>query len=284
MTNAITKKTQICKGCGQEYEAHTGHVMGIVIEFGQGYCRICCDKAMEEEANRQSELEQKLITTKREEYRHECGLPLRFRASKFTSFDKKVDRTVLQAWRQCGEYAEKFSFRNPQLAQSLLMYSHGVWGVGKTYLVCAIANAILDKWNGEVSLCPVLFISEPQLFLRIRASYNRRYGEDWRNETEDEIYTKLTNVPLLILDDIGKEEVSDARFVQRVLFAIIDGRYQRMLPIVMTANLTPDQLDSHLGGDRGNSASMDRLVEMTGNVFYELKGSTYRDVSKRVSR
>jgi DNA replication protein DnaC len=279
MSEALVKKVQLCKTCGKEYEVHIGHVMGITIEFGQGNCPSCCDRITEEEDRREAEANKQRVERLRDGWRQECGIPFRFKDSRFDKFDRNVDKTIVKAWRQCQEYAEKFTFRNPRLSKSLLMYSHGVWGIGKTYLVCSVANTLIDKWNEETVRCPVLFISEPQLFLRVRASYNRRSSD---KETEDEIYQRLISVPLLILDDVGKEEVSDLRFVQRVLFAIIDGRYQRMLPVVLTANLTPDELDLHFGGDRGNSASMDRLAEMTGNVFYELKGRSYRDVSNRM--
>jgi DNA replication protein DnaC len=283
MSSIIENKTQICLGCGQEYEAHIGKVMGITIVFGRSYCRECSQKRLEAEERKEAETKAREITTRREQWRRECGIPLRFFQSRFDKFDQNVGGNILKIWRECGKYADGFSPKTPQHCQSLVLYSPNVWGVGKTYLGCAIAHAILDKWSGQTDGCPVYFISEPQLFMRIRATYNRQRGEGYA-ETEDDIYRKLTRVSLLILDDVGKEEVSDPRFVQRVLFALIDGRYQNMLPMVITSNLDSDGLARHLGGDRNNSASMERLVEMTGNVFWEITGSSYRDVSKRISQ
>ena len=282
MTSKIEKVNKSCLECNQEYEAHIGDALGIKIEFGGGYCPTCRQKKLDEEERIEFEARQKETASKRENWRGECGIPLRFRESRVDKFDTKVDKSIVNMWHECGEYINQFSFSKPQGVKSLVMYSQGIWGVGKTYLACAISNGILDKWDNETGLCPVCFVSEPQLFLRVRSTYNRR-GNDDRNhqETEEEIYRHLTRVPLLILDDVGKEEVSDPRFVQRVLFAVIDGRYQNMLPMVITANLNPDELDLHLGGNRGNSASMDRLTEMTGNIFWELRGQSYRDMSKR---
>lgn len=248
-------------------------------------CPDCTTKRNGIRMQEETEEKQRELSIIRERWRKECGIPTRFTNSKFSEFDMNVDRTIKQVYSECVKYAEEFSSHTPQNSKSLLMYSCGVWGVGKTYLACAIANAVLDKWNGEIGYCPIYFISEPQLFLRVRSTYNRRNNDDDRfKETEEDIYKQLTKVPLLVLDDVGKEEVSDPRFVQRVLFAIIDGRYQSMLPIIITANLTPDELDSHLGGSRGNSASMDRLAEMTGNIFWELKGRSYRDATNRLPR
>lgn len=283
MSSVIETNQQICLGCGVEYLAHIGRVMGIKIVFGGGYCRECGQKREEEEKKREEETRARELSEKREQWRRECGIPLRFAQSRFERFDHKVGGNILKAWKQCKEYAEGFLPKMPQQSKSLILYSSHVWGVGKTYLVCAIGHALLDKWQGETDWCPVCFISEPQLFLRIRATYNRRTYSEAHAETEDEIYHKLIRVPLLILDDVGKEEVSDPRFVQRVLFALIDGRYQSMLPMVITANLDLSGLARHLGGERENEASLDRLSEMTGNSFIELNGSSYRDVSKRMS-
>ncbi len=244
------------------------------------YCPTCRAKYEEAEKQRVLNNKQAQLEDTRHKWRSTCGIPLRFASSRFEGFDLNVDRTIKQVYNECMKFTNEFSCVAPQKSKSVLMYSKNVWGVGKTYLVCAVANAVLDKWNDEITRCPIRFASEPQLLLRVRSTYNRQNNGEYR-ETEDDIYKELVTAPLLILDDVGKEEVADPRFVQRVLFSIIDGRYQNMLPIIVTTNLTPDELDAHLGGDRGNSASMDRLMEMTDNVFYELMGKSYRDISKR---
>jgi DNA replication protein DnaC len=279
MQPEIIKVIKACKTCGKEYKAHIGQVMNIKIEFGGGNCPNCCKKIIAEEEKREQVTQELTFKNKREEWRKSCGIPLRYQTSRFELFDRKVDRSILKVMRECQEYASKFNFHVPQSSKSLVMFSVGVWGLGKTYMACSVAHGVLDKWHNEIDYCPVTFISEPGLFRRIRATFN--HNNDFHNETEEDIYRKLIRVPLLILDDVGKEEVADARFVQRVLFAIIDGRYQNMLPMVITANLNTDALDAHLGGDRGNSASMDRLLEMTGCKFMELTGQSYRDTIKR---
>ncbi len=282
MVTEIEKRLKACLGCGQEYEAHIGHVMGITIAFGKGYCVACREKKREEEERLEAEKQARELSEKREQWRLECGIPRRFQDSRFAKFDTKVDKSIMKVWAECKGYADSFRFRQPQASKSLVLFSEGVWGIGKTYLVCSLAHAIIDRWQGEIGYCPVHFVSEPNLFLRVRATFNRRFGDN-HAETEDEIYRHLTTVPLLILDDVGKEEVSDPRFVQRVLFAIIDGRYQNMLPMVITANLNPDGIERHLGGDRGNSASMDRLAEMTGNALSELKGESYSIMPSKIT-
>ncbi len=281
METYIDKKTQICSKCGEEFEAHIGKVAGINIDLSRNKCPTCRKLLYEQELRDEAESKYREIANKREQWRKECGIPMRFMDSRFDKFNQKVDKGIVKAWQECKDFAETFAIRRPQNSRSMVLFSNDIWGVGKTYLVCSIAHAILDKWNNETSYCPVYFVSEPKLFLRVRSTFNRTPNGEAKHETEEDIYRQLTKVPLLILDDVGKEEVSDPRFVQRVLFSIIDGRYQNMLPIVITANLNPDQLDNHLGGGRGNSASISRLAEMTGNVFIELVGKDYRDFTNK---
>lgn len=243
------------------------------MNFDQGYCPACQHKKAaelkaKEEAERLAE-----VARQRRKWRYTCGIPDLFMNKRFETFEK--ERQPL-AYKKCLRYAEQSPLSPARGYPSLVLFSAGVWGVGKTHLICSIAHQILNRWNGEEISCPVLFITEPDLFRRIQATYNIPPEEKARRESENDVFTHLIKVPLLILDDIGKEERADPRFVQKVLFAIIDGRYRLQLPIVLTTNLSPEQLSAHLGGERGNDASYDRLVEMSEGKFIQLKGKSYR--------
>lgn len=182
-----------------------------------------------------------------------------------------------QIFKTTLSYADEFPLsKRPYGYPSLALTSKKSWGVGKTHLACSIIHRILNRWDGEEIVNPVLFITEPDLFRSIRATYNFSYDEKRWRESEEDIINRLCRVSLLVLDDVGKEETTDTRFVQRVLYAIIDGRYKNMLPMVITANLDKDGLASHLGGSRGNEASFDRLVEMCHGKIIQMDGVSYR--------
>ena len=123
MTSKIEKVIKNCLECKQEYEAHIGDALGIKIEFGGGYCPGCRQKKLDEEERIEFEAHQKETTDKRENWRGECGIPLRFRESRVGQFDTKVDKTIVNMWRECGEYINQFSFSKPQGVKSLVMYS-----------------------------------------------------------------------------------------------------------------------------------------------------------------
>ncbi len=274
--------TRKCVDCGKEYQARAVQILGLTnpLVFGGKHCPDCSEGHFKEVEQREKQLYESELKSKRENWRRTCGIPMRFMVQRFETFEPNRSKSLISAYNDCVDYADKFPLRGYHGYRSLVLYSEGVWGVGKSHLIASIGHRILDKWAGETNYCPVRYISEPNLFMRIRNTFNRQNAEGY-HETEAEVYRELTSIPLLIIDDMGKEEVSDPRFVQRVLFTIINGRYDNMLPVVITANLNTDMLEKHLGGDRGNSAAFDRLIEMTGNVFREIVATSYRDFRNR---
>ncbi len=172
MNNAIIKETRVCLGCKTKYEAHIGSVVGIRILFGQGYCPTCCQKRYEEAERKEAESQALTLKNKRENWRIICGIPMRFQESRFGNFDTRIDKSINRILNECQKYVMEFSLRHPTQSKSIVMYSFGIWGLGKTHIACAVAHALLDKWQGETELCPVYFASEPQLFTRIRATFN----------------------------------------------------------------------------------------------------------------
>ncbi|MBQ6536698.1 MAG: ATP-binding protein [Firmicutes bacterium] len=121
----------------------------------------------------------------------------------------------------------------------------GKVGCGKTHLAAATANRVLDQ-GGEA-----LFLVVPEFLDQLRFSYRRENeGLD-----EAEIISRTYNVPLLVLDDLGAHNYSD--WVCNKLFTIINHRYNRNLPSVITTNLDLRDLEDKIG-DRSTS----RIVEM----------------------
>ena len=71
-------------------------------------------------------------------------------------------------------------------------------------------------------------------------------------------------VPLLVVDDLGKEKATD--WTISTLYSIIDGRYDRAMPLIITTNYDPATLVRRLSpkGDYGTTAEciIDRINEM----------------------
>ncbi len=109
----------------------------------------------------------------------------------------------------------------------------GSYGTGKTHLAAAIANERLK--HGD----KVLFVTAPDLLDYLRASYNP--DSEW---TYDETFERVRNADLLVLDDLGVENPS--AWAQEKLFQILNHRYVRRMPTVITTNQDIDKLDPRL--------------------------------------
>lgn len=207
------------------------------------------------------------VEERRRVWLNESGIPLRYRDKTLDGFI--VSKGNKRAFDACCEYIENFPLRKVVNYKSLGLFSENTWGVGKTHLVCALGKMLIERCQ---FINPVLYMTEPMMLQRIRATYDHENGK----ETETGVLDILTNIPLLIIDDVGKQDIADPRFVQRVWFSVINARYGNLLPIVITANLSPDNIASHLGGSRNNEAAFDRLYEMLQGTFYEITGDSYR--------
>lgn len=110
------------------------------------------------------------------------------------------------------------------------LYLNGSFGSGKTYLIAALFNDMAKK-NVK---CAIVYYPE---FLRdLKASFNKDYEEKFN-------YIKKTD--LLLLDDIGAENVSNFNR-DEVLGPILQYRMEENLPTFFTSNLTLEELESNL--------------------------------------
>lgn len=176
--------------------------------------------------------------------REESNLGIRFARRTFDSFDKSRDES---AYQKCFDYADHFKDTE---RNSLLLV--GGYGTGKTHLAASIANKLMD--NG----IPVLFDTFSGHLNKLKAEFNG--GKSVYLE-------QMKNVDMLILDDIGKEKISE--WSQSIMFDVINFRYEHLLPIVLTTNLKNDSLKEYLGG-----AVWSRLCEMCSGVM--TRGKDYR--------
>ncbi len=120
----------------------------------------------------------------------------------------------------------------------------GPVGSGKTFLACAIANALLE--NNKA----VLFVVVPDLLDQIRATYDVHH-----EFTEQDLMDIARGVGVLILDDLGAHNYTD--WVRNKLYSIINYRSNNRLPTVITTNLNFPELEEYLG-ERTTS----RIIQM----------------------
>ena len=123
--------------------------------------------------------------------------------------------------------------------KGLLLY--GTVGTGKTYFAACIANALIDEGYS------VLMTNFARLTNSIQGTF----------EGKNEFIDSLQRYTLLIIDDLGAERKSD--FMQEQVFAIIDARYRSSLPMIITSNLTAEEIKKPQ--EVGYSRIYDRILE-----------------------
>jgi primosomal protein DnaI len=111
------------------------------------------------------------------------------------------------------------------------LYLHGKFGVGKSYLLGAIANELAEK---GISSMIVYF---PELVREFKASIG--------DQTLNSKIEAIKKVPVLMLDDIGAETMS-SWLRDEVLGPIMQFRMLENLPTFFTSNFNYEELEHHL--------------------------------------
>lgn len=108
----------------------------------------------------------------------------------------------------------------------------GGYGCGKTHLAAAIANFVVSLG------VPTLFLTVPDLLDWMRFAY-----ESSETNFEDR-FNEIRNVKLLVLDDFGTQNATP--WAQEKLFQIFNYRYTNQLPLVVTTNLSLQEIEGRI--------------------------------------
>lgn len=114
-------------------------------------------------------------------------------------------------------------------------YIHGQNGCGKTHLAAAILHHYLTTTPQQLH-----FTTLNKLFREIKATF-----EPISEQTESQLMAWYINMPVLFIDDIGAEKMTD--WALSILYAIIDERYGAMRKTIITSNMQPGELKGYCG-------------------------------------
>lgn len=129
-----------------------------------------------------------------------------------------------KAVQRCQTFIEQFD----SVYQNL--YFYGTVGTGKSFLSSCVAKELIDQ--GKL----VIYFSSSQLFETLsKASFDRDSAE-----ATSGIYEDIYECDLLIIDDLGTE-ITNA-FVSSQLFACLNNRQLRRKPIIISTNLSMEEL------------------------------------------
>jgi DNA replication protein DnaC len=137
------------------------------------------------------------------------------------------------------------------------IYLHGDVGCGKTHILYALAASCESTFQ----VCARVW-NMTELLRELRADFDRPYAE--KREVDQQL---IDFKGLLFLDDVGSEKMSD--WVEEVFYLIVNRKYNDLMPLVITSNLSIAELAERVG-DRTAS----RLVEMC--EIFHLAGADRR--------
>lgn len=152
----------------------------------------------------------------------------------------------------------------------------GSVGTGKSHL----AVAILYQANRRAH-----FASVPMLMRRLRDTFNST------GPTDTELLRELSEVPLLVLDDIGAERSTGnseraSSYTEETLYLLVNERHMHRRPTVFTTNKAIlEGPDVELLGDWIGARTFDRILGMCWqNIVGRLNAFTLTGPSKRWGR
>ena len=168
-------------------------------------------------------------------------------------FDKA---TMSEEIVKCKRYADAWDDMRRENSGLLLW---GNTGNGKTFAAACIANELIDRG------IPAMITSFPRI---LNAGYDKQ-----------EIIEQVHYYPLMVIDDLGAERSSE--YAMETVYTVIDERYKSKKPLIVTTNLTLDELCRPK--DMTYQRIYDRILEMCTPLVFK-GGSLRRDKANQRMR
>lgn len=153
------------------------------------------------------------------------------------------------------------------------LYLYGAAGTGKTHTAYAICKKFQEEGFKVQAFkaVDVLKMAREDMNIENRRSFKHGdkffEGNSFSNQSVDFLDGLLNYNGLLFIDDLGTEKSTE--WALETFYAIIDKKYEDMIPVIFTSNNNLDELSIKMG-DRISS----RIAQMCD--IFEMKGEDRR--------
>lgn len=210
------------------------------LECGEGVVTVVyklCDKGQVAEKARQME---NLIST--------VHMPVNVKKATFASFDSgdgDRNNAITEAYNFVENYVASGSAKG--------LYLHGAFGVGKSFILGAIANQLAQKGVQSAIVHWSDFLRE------LKGSFG--------DNTSNKKIESLREVPVLLIDDIGAESnTSWSR--DDVLGTILQYRMNQNLPTCFTSNFNIEEIEQHFASTQNGSVEAVKSKRIIERIKY----------------
>lgn len=172
------------------------------------------------------------------------GLPQLLKSETFDRFDLKwyspvrktpIGITEREAADEARKACMQFVASSAEGRKPRGLYIYGKAGLGKTLLLSAMCNALVQ--NG----IPTLYMVFSDLIADIKKSFDQ-HDSAW---SESALMAAAKKANVLILDDLGAEQITE--FVINRLFDIVNYRRNNELPLLVSSNLSIPEIGAWYG-------------------------------------
>ena len=258
-THDLGRADKSCETHGAYVAAGKRFVLGTYVREIWSECPAC---VAEREQSEQVKADREAAERNRAALESMFGqamIPARFQGRTFATYQASEPEQK-RALEICQAFALDFE---AALKSGYSLILSGKPGTGKSHLAAAILQAIMPRHVGA-------YMTLMDLIRAVR--------ETWRRDSEhseSQILRRLTECPLLVIDEIGVQYGTDGE--RAVLFDVLDRRYREMRPTILMTNLGKEDFRAAIG-DR----VFDRLTEVARWIPFDWP--SYRATARKELR
>lgn len=180
------------------------------------------------------------------------NIPSEIKSASIKDIDKS-DMKRLDTIKYIAEFMKNYDKNQHQKG----LYLHGTFGCGKTYIITAMLNELAKR---DVKSAIIFW---PEYLRMLKTLFNDNNAFKLK-------YNMVKEVPILLIDDIGAENVTEWGR-DEILCSILQYRMDNALPTFFTSNLNLDELTKHLSvtKDSVSNVKAERIIQRIKQLTYD---------------